>query len=228
MGSLVDDVPVAGGLLTMLIQKFHPGIQLGQQPTLVISGNALFSRQGHWDGGSTLHCIAMALAMLGKLTDLVYLPYHASGPEQAVWDDAWPHYLHGLTLSELASFIAELNLDVRPATCTADGADLLHFVQRELQAGWPVIIGWQQRHPVKRRAALVIGMEGQQNGRTFEPQAMLLIDPAGNEPGLAGFNARLDRHGNDRFRYRSPIAVRAVKLLGGVSIRSIGGSIVDA
>ncbi|MDR8050739.1 hypothetical protein [Burkholderia cenocepacia] len=212
----------------MLIQKFHPGIRLGQQPTLVTSDNALFSRQGHWDGGSTLHCVAMALAMLGKLTDPVYLPYHASGPEQAVWDDAWPHYLHGLTLSELAGFIAELNLDVRPATCTADGAALLHFVQRELQAGWPVIIGWQQRHPVKWRAALVVGMEGQQTGRVFEPTAMLLIDPADNEPGLAGFNARLDRYGNDLFRYRSLAAARSVKLLGGVSIRAMVGAAADS
>ncbi|UEP28004.1 hypothetical protein [Burkholderia sp. B21-007] len=211
----------------MLIQKFHPSIRLGQQPTLVTSGNPLFSRQGHWDGGSTLHCVAMALAMLGKLDDPVYLPYHASGPEQVVWDDAWPHYLHGLTLPELASFIAELNLDVRPATCTADGAALLHFVQHELQAGWPVIVGWRQRHPVKWRAALVVGMEGQQNSLTFEPHAMLLIDPAANEPGLAGFNARLDGHRSDLFRYHSPIVTRSVKVLGGVSVRSILDSTAD-
>ncbi|WP_181155300.1 hypothetical protein [Burkholderia multivorans] len=84
----------------MLIQKFHPGIRLGQQPTIAASGNHLFSRQGHWDGGSTLHCVAMALALLGKLNDPVYLPYHPFGPEQIVWDDAWPHYLTGLTLDE--------------------------------------------------------------------------------------------------------------------------------
>lgn len=29
-------------------------------------------------------------------------------------DHAWPHYLHRLTLPELASFIAELNLGVQP------------------------------------------------------------------------------------------------------------------
>ncbi|MDN7526339.1 hypothetical protein [Burkholderia orbicola] len=208
----------------MLIQQFHPGMRLGQQPVLTSSGNPLFSRQGHWDGGSTLHCVAMALALLGKLADPVYLPYRTSGPEQVVWDHAWSHYLYGLTLSELASFIAELNVGVRPATCSATGADLLHFVQRELQAGQPVIIGWQQRHPVKWRAALVVGMEGQQNGRTFEPHAMLLIDPAGNEPGLSGFNARLDRYGNDPFRYQSLAATRSVRLLGGVSIRIINAT----
>lgn len=187
----------------MLIQIFHLGIQLGQQPTLVTSGVPLFSRQGHWDGGSTLHCVAMALVMHGKLSDPVYLPYRASGPEQVVWDEAWPHYLHGLTLPDLANFIAELNIGVRPTTCMATGADFLYFVRGELQTGWPVIIGRQQRHPVKWRAALVVGIEGRQNGQVFDLHAMLLADPAGNEPWLAGFNARLDRHDDDRFRYQS-------------------------
>ncbi|WP_244107654.1 hypothetical protein [Burkholderia anthina] len=57
---------------------------------------------------------------------------------------------------------------------------------------------------------------------------MLLIDPAGNEPGLTGFNARLDRHGDDLFRYQSPATARGVKLLGGVSIRSVVNATADA
>lgn len=212
----------------MLTQKFHPAIRLGQQPLVAQTGNPLFSRQGHWDGGSTLHCVAMALALLAKLTDPVYLPYHGDGPEQRLWDDAWPHYLNGMTLAELASFIAELNLGVRPATCTATGHDLLRFVQRELNAGWPVIIGWQQRHPVKWRAALVVGIEGRRDGRAFNAQGLLLIDPAGNEPGLAGFNARLARHNDTLFRYQSPSASRGVQLLGGVSIRDVISAGADA
>ncbi|RQQ21036.1 hypothetical protein DF118_35050 [Burkholderia stagnalis] len=61
-------------------------MRLGLQPTLVTSGNRLFSRQGHWDGGSMFHCVAMALAMLGKLADPGYLRCHASGPEQMLGD----------------------------------------------------------------------------------------------------------------------------------------------
>lgn len=75
----------------MLIQQFHPGMRLGLQPTLATSGNSLFSRQRHRDDDSTFHCVAMALAMLGKLADLVHLPYHTFGPEQMLWDDVWPH-----------------------------------------------------------------------------------------------------------------------------------------
>ncbi|WGS43433.1 hypothetical protein LFL97_07880 [Burkholderia sp. JSH-S8] len=56
----------------------------------------------------------------------------------------------------------------------------------------------------------------------------MLIDPAGDEPGLAGFNARLNRHGDDQFGYHSPTATRSVKVLGCVSIRSIIGSTADA
>lgn len=212
----------------MLIQKFHPGIRLGQQPALAKLGTPLFSRQGHWDGGSTLHCVAMALALLGKLTDPVYLPYHGTGPEQIVWDDAWPHYLTGLTLGELAEFVANLNLDVRPATCTASGVDLLRFVERELHAGWPVIVGWQQRQTVRRRSALVVGLEGWQSAQAFEPHALLLLDPSGDAPGLAGFNARLDMHDGDLIRHRSPSAARAVSLMGALSIRTVNPSAIRA
>lgn len=102
----------------------------------------------------------MALALLGKFTDPVWLPYRGNGPEQMLWDDAWPHYLTGLTLDELAGFVAELNLCVRPAICRASETDLLHFCERELHAGWRVILGWRQRHPVQWHAALVTGIEG--------------------------------------------------------------------
>ncbi|WP_438332260.1 hypothetical protein [Burkholderia pseudomallei] len=205
----------------MLIQKFHQGIRLGQQTTLTDSGAPLFSRQGHWDGGSTLHCVAMALAMLGRLADPIFLPYHATGTERVVWDHAWPHYLHGLTLSELGSFIAELNLGVQPIVRSGEVSTVLNFAARELHAGRPVIVGWHWRHPVTSHAALVVGIEGRQSGRNFEPHALLLLDPAGNEPGLAGFNARLDRHDSERLRYWSPAVTQNIVFEGAVAIRPL-------
>ncbi len=207
----------------MLIQKFHPGIRPGQQPTLTHSGNPLFSRQGHWDGGSTLHCVAMALAMLGRLSDPVGLPYHAShagGSEPVFWDHAWPHYLHGLTFPELAGFIAELNLGVRTALCTARGTELLRFAAQQLDADSPVVVGWRQRHPVKWHAALVTGIEGIRERRAFKPHALLLLDPAGSAPGLAGYNARIDVHGRGRPRYLSPEATRDITFVGALSLRN--------
>ncbi|WP_186136265.1 hypothetical protein [Burkholderia gladioli] len=205
----------------MLIQKFHAALYPGESPAVAATGAKLFSRQGHWDGGSTLHCVAMALALLGKIDDPVWLPYHEDGTERTVWDHAWPHYLHGLTLSELASFIAELNIGVRPVLRDGSATSILRFSEKELAAGNPVIVGWNQPHPVSAHAALVVGIEGRQNGRTFEPHSLLLLDPAGDAPVLAGFNARLDRHGDDGVIYRSSSAARAICLKGVVSIGAI-------
>lgn len=175
----------------MLIQRFHPALRPGQQLVLAESGNPLFSRQGHWDGASALHCVAMALALLGKLADPVALSRSRSGPEASFWDRAWPHYLHGLTLSELESFIWELNLGVRPVASPDSHDTILNFCEHELKRGRPVIVGWR-RHLVRdAHAALVIGIEGQQYKRAFEPNALLLLDPASTEPRLSAYNARL-------------------------------------
>jgi hypothetical protein len=175
----------------MLIQKLHPALRPGQQLVLADSGNALFSRQGHWDSGSALHCVAMALALLGKLTDPVALSQSSTGPEMAFWDRAWPNYLHGLTRSELESFVWELNLGVRPVALHDGRSSILNFCELELKRGWPVIVGWRRRLVRDAHAALVIGIKGRQHRRAFEPSALLLLDPAAVEPGLTACNARL-------------------------------------
>lgn len=205
----------------MLIQKLHAALYPGESPAVAATGAKLFSRQGHWDGGSTLHCVAMALALLGSIADPVWLPYHENGAERTVWDHAWQHYLHGLTLSELASFIAELNIGVRPVLRDGSTTSILRFCEKELAAGNPVIVGWNQPHPVSAHAALVVGIEGRQNRRAFEPYSLLLLDPAGDAPALACFNARLDRHGDDGVIYRSSNAARVIGLRGVVSIGAI-------
>jgi hypothetical protein len=163
----------------------------------------------------------MALALFGRIDDPVWLPYHDEGPERTVWDHAWPHYLHGLTLSELAGFIAELNIGVRPVLRDGNTTSILRSSEKELAAGNPVIVGWNQPHPVNAHAALVVGVEGRQNGRTFEPHSLLLLDPAGDAPVLASFNARLDGHGEDAAIYRASNAARAICLKGAISIRAI-------
>jgi hypothetical protein len=175
----------------MLVQKFHPALQPGQRLLLADSSIPLFSRQGHWDSGSALHCVAMALALLGKLSDPVALARSDTGPEAVFWDRAWSHYLHGLTLSELESFVWELNLGVRPVALPDGRGSILNFCELELQRGRPVIVGWRRRRVRDAHAALVVGIEGRQHRRTFEPHTLLLLDPAAAEPGLAACNARL-------------------------------------
>jgi transposase len=70
----------------MLVQKFHRALRFGKRPTPIGSANPLFSRQGHWDGESTLHCVAMALALLDQIGDPVSLPYHDEGNGRTVWN----------------------------------------------------------------------------------------------------------------------------------------------
>lgn len=206
----------------MLIQKLHPALKPGQQLVLADSGNPLFSRQGDWDSGSALHCVAMALALLGKLTDPVALSRSGGGPETAFWDRAWPHYLHGLTRSELESFVWELNLGVRPVALRHGRGSILNFCERELKRGWPVIVGWRRRLVRDAHAALVIGIEGRQHRRAFEPGALLLLDPAAVEPRLAACNARLvfDR---ERASYVTETRAYPVTVDTAISIRPITG-----
>lgn len=199
-----------------LIQKLHPSMRPGRQLVSANSGKLLFSRQGDWDGGSPLHCVAMALTLLGKLSDPVQVRRHARGPESHFWDRAWPHYLHGLTLSELEAFIWELNCGARPVTIEGNQATVLRFCSRELSKGWPVIVGWHTRRHA--HAALTVGIEGRQRNRRFTPHALLLLDPAETEPGLAGFNARLE-FGKRKLRLVTAAATRPVTLEGAVSIR---------
>jgi hypothetical protein len=204
----------------MLIQKFHPALRPGQQLVLADSGHPLFSRQGHWDSGSALHCVAMALALLGKLAEPVSLSRSATGPEATFWDHAWPHYLHGLTLSELESFVCELNLGVRPVALQGSGGSTLSVCERELARGHPVIFGWR-RHLVRdAHAALVIGVEGRQHRRAFEPNALLLLDPAGDEPKLAACNARLV-FGRKRPSYVTETHAYPVTVDAAIAIRPI-------
>lgn len=201
----------------MRVQKLHPALRLGQQLVVAQSGAPLFSCQGGWDGGSTLHCVAMALALLGKLSDPVHVQLYQDGPEGSFWDHAWPHYLHGLTLSELASFIWELNCGVRPMMAEGPPATLLRFCASQLTKGWPVIMGWRSRQ--QAHAALAIGVEGQQLARRFTPHTLLLLDPAESRPGLAGFNARLEFGKGKRPTYVTVTATQPVTLEGAVSIR---------
>ncbi len=126
--------------MSTLIQKLHPALYPGRRLGLAGSRQPLFSRQGMWDSGSALHCAAMALAMLGKLSDPVDVRGYASGPVAHFWDRAWPHYLHGLTPSELVSFVWELDAGVQPVECEGSADEILRFCAGELAAGWPVIV----------------------------------------------------------------------------------------
>jgi len=202
--------------MSALIQKLHPALYPGRQLALAGSLQPLFSRQGMWDSGSALHCAAMALALLGKLSDPVDVRGYASGPVAHFWDRAWPHYLHGLTPSELASFVGELNANVQPVLAEGSANEILRFCARELAAGWPVIVWVVNRRTDERRAALVTGIEEQDT----VPKAFLLLDPAGATRILATCNARLES-GKPHASYITAEATVRADVDGAVSIRRL-------
>jgi hypothetical protein len=200
--------------MSALIQKLHPALYPGRQLTLAGSRQPLFSRQGMWDSGSALHCTAMALSLLGRLPDPVDVRGYASGPVAHFWDRAWPHYLHGLTPSELASFVWELDTGVRPIQAEDSPNELPRFCAREISAGWPVIVWVVNRRTDERHTALVAGIEEQD----AIPKALLLLDPAGAMPVLAAYNARLELGKSHALYVTTEASVRA-RLDGAVSIR---------
>lgn len=200
--------------MSILIQKLHPALYPGRRLALAGRRQPLFSRQGMWDSGSALHCAAMALAMLGKLSDPVDVRVYSSGPVAQFWDRAWPHYLHGLTPSELASFVWELNAGVQPAQAEGSADEILHFC--ELAAGWPVIVWIVNRRTDERHAALAVGLEE----RDTVSKALLLLDPAEATPVLAACNARLEP-GKPHTTYITGEATVRADMYGAVSIRRL-------
>lgn len=209
--------------MSTLIQKLHPALYPGRQLALAGSRQPLFSRQGMWDSGSALHCAAMALAMLGKLSDPVDVRGYSSGPVAQFWDRAWPHYLHGLTPSELASFVWELNAGVQPAQVEGSADEILHFCAHELAAGWPVITWIVNRRNGERHAALAVGLEE----RDTVPKALLMLDPADATPVLAACNARLES-GKPHASYITAEANVRADVDGAVSIRPMEDGVTGA
>lgn len=206
-----------------LIQKLHPALYPGPQLLLDDTRQPLFSQQGDWDAGSALHCAAMALAILGRLSDPVDVRGYASGPVAHFWDRAWPHYLHGLTPSALAAFVWELGAGVQPVPAEGAAAELARFCAGELTAGWPVIVWIVNRRTDERHAALVVGIEE----RDAIPTALLLLDPAGAAPVLAACNARLE-FGESHASYITASGSVPATVDGAVSIRPLEASATGA
>ncbi|ARM00242.1 hypothetical protein BOC59_09410 [Burkholderia pseudomallei] len=205
--------------MAALIQRLHPMLYPGPRLMLDDTRQPVFSQQGDWDAGSALHCTAMALAMLGKLSDPVNVSGYASGPVSHFWNRAWPHYLHGLTPLEFAAFVWELDADVQPVQVEGSADELMHFCAGELAAGWPVVIWIVNRLTDELHATLVVGIEE----RDSIPNALLLLDPAGAAPVLAACNARLE-FGEPHASYITADVTVQADMDGAVSIRKLAAN----
>ncbi len=222
-----DDVVVAERILMeFTVQKLLPKLRSGRRLTIVGSNVPAFSFQGAWDGGCALHATAMAIAMLGRLSDPLRVPSRRHGPEAAFWELVWPFYLDGVTLEELEALIWELGWGLRPTVFEGSHANVLQFCEREVLSGRPVIVTWRQLRRAALHAVLAVGIEGRQTGRAFEAHSLLLIDSAETEPTLTAYNARLtwgtgrSSRPNESVRYITAFDERKIVLIGAMSIRA--------
>ncbi|KGS54617.1 hypothetical protein [Burkholderia pseudomallei] len=207
------------------MQQLHPALQSGRRLTLVGSNTPAFSFQGCWDGGCALHAAAMALAMLGRLSDPLRVSSRRHHAEAEFWRRARPFYLSGVSLEELQALIRELDWGLRPACFEGAHADVLRFSEQEVLRGRPVILTFRQSRRATLHAALAVGIEGRRIGRTFDGHTLLIVDSAEAEPVLAAYNARLTRTDDRRGRptghaqYITGFDKRKVALAGAMSIR---------
>ncbi|PXX13589.1 hypothetical protein C7399_114158 [Paraburkholderia tropica] len=208
------------------MQQIHPALQSGQRLMLVGSNSPAFSFQGCWDGGCALHAAAMALAMLGGLSDPLRVSSRRRNPEAEFWRRAQQFYLSGVSLEELQALIRELDWGLRPTCFEGAHADVLRFSEREVLLGRPVILTFRQSRRATVHAGLAVGIEGRRIGRTFDGHTLLVVDSAESEPVLAAYNARLTRvvsgcgRSGGHAQYVTGFDKRKVVLIGAMSIRS--------
>ncbi len=207
------------------VQKLHPALQCGQRLTLAGSNTPAFSFQGSWDSGCALHAAAMALAMLGCLSDPPRMSSRRRSPEAEFWRRAQRFYLSGVSLDELQTLIRELDWGLHPTCFEGSHAEVLQFSEREVAHTRPVILVFRESRRGTLHAVLVVGIEGQRLGRTFYGHTLLVVDSAETEPVLAAYNARLTHTTNARIRsseyaqYITGFDERKVALSGAMSIR---------
>lgn len=208
------------------VQKLLPELQSGRRLQIAGSNSPAFSFQGAWDGGCALHATAMAIAMLGHLSDPVRVPSRRRGPEAAFWELAFPFYLSGVTLKELETLICNLSWGLRPTVFEGSHPNVLRFCVQELLMGRPVIVVWRELRRATLHATLTVGIEGRQVGRNFTGHTLLVIDSAEAEPTLTAYNARLtwaterSSRPNETARYITAVDERKIVLIGAMSIRA--------
>ncbi|APR37749.1 hypothetical protein [Paraburkholderia sp. SOS3] len=177
--------------MEFIVQKLHPALRPDQRLEVANTRKVLHSAQGQWDSGCTLHCLAMAGALLGRLPDTRLVSWRRRGAGAAFWDRVWPFYLSGATMDELAELVFELGWGLRPKVVEGTHRKVVAFCEEQLQGGHLVILSWRPARSTHLHAVLAIGFEGRQSGRAFRPSTLLLLDPAEYEPWLASSNARL-------------------------------------
>lgn len=176
-----------------LQQRLHPALRIDWTATVMRGEKStlLHCRQGDWDGACGAHCAAMALALMRRIVDATVLCDRRKGIAGRLWKAAQAHYFDGFTAAELADTIESLGADLHVMHYRGSHRKCLTYMQEQLAAGRLAIISWISRNGIDHHWVLAVGIEGLQEGRTFTPQTVLVLDPDAAEPQLCGYNGRL-------------------------------------
>jgi hypothetical protein len=188
----------------VLIQSFHPSIQIGWTLSAANSNPnmPLHCRQGTWDGACGQHCLGMAMGLLGEVRDVRSLSARRKGLARRLWDSLPANYFTGTSLMDLVVMAKSLLRRHVITECIGSHHECLAFTQASVREGHLVIAGWCSHRNRAHHWTLIVGIEGMQTGTRFLPHALLALDPGTNAPTLCGYNARLDLCPASGSRYR--------------------------
>lgn len=221
-------------VVTTLQQRFYPTLRVGLEAKVVRKGReiSLHCRQGKWDGACGLHCSVMALALLGKISNITDLANRRYGVAARLWKASQSTYFEGLDNHDLASMLQSLEADLSVTHCAGTHRKVLGFTQQRLDKGDLIIIGWRTESWSIHHWVLCHGVEGMQSDKKFIATTFLVLDPSGNPPQFCGYNGRLQLKSGTRSGKPSQMTysdnngyVRTVSLTSAVAINNIGDSL---
>ena len=99
--------------MSFVVQRLHPLIRPGLILGAARTENAVHSQQSRWDSACAMHCLVMLLNICGLVADPSQIATRRRRLEAALWRKTAEIFEKGMTFSELASFIAELDCGLR-------------------------------------------------------------------------------------------------------------------
>jgi len=178
---------------TYLHQRFYPTLRLGFKAGVTLSKHeiSVHCRQGDLDGACGLHCAAMALTLMGRITHGPSLPNRRRGTAARLWQAAQETYFDGIDAVDLAEMLDALNTNLQIKHFEGNHKKTLEFTKTQIERGGLVILAYRTKDHKVHHYVLVIGVEGLQSGRTFTTATLLALDPGLREPEMCAYNGRM-------------------------------------
>ena len=178
-------------------QRVHPALIVGHVLTVKSKREAPMAccyRQSDMDGACALHCLAMALVVLGlaKSGALTEMSRRKYGVPAEVFAEFCDVHFTGVDAPDFIERIHRLKLPINITARFKEDADLDRFTITNLAKGELLIVSFKS--VLTRRTnhyALAVGCEGVQTGRDTHIDTLLLLDPSATEPEFRAWNSRL-------------------------------------